>query len=113
LSAHARDTTWTLLQSSLDVAVPLWVDGCRAKDWTTLRERIRAIEDTFATSSEFVLFRSPKKGESAQAFNALAEAIAILSFVPGGVRTFGRHFENRHPDLTYTAYDERVAAEIV
>jgi hypothetical protein len=37
------------------------------------------------------LYRVP--GESAKAFNALARGIAALSFAPGGVTTFGMHFE--------------------
>lgn len=34
-----------------------------------------------------------KKGEAARAFNVLAEALALLSFSPGGVTFAGMHFE--------------------
>jgi hypothetical protein len=31
-------------------------------------------------------------------FTTLAEAIAALSFAPGGVKVFGAHCESLHPD---------------
>lgn len=40
-----------------------------------------------------MLFRSKRKGETADAFNHLAEGIACLAFAPGGVRLFGSHWE--------------------
>ncbi|NDJ20947.1 hypothetical protein GS682_04665 [Nostoc sp. B(2019)] len=43
--------------------------------------------------SESMLFKI-KPGQSAESFNALAEAIAILSFVPGGVELGGIRFDS-------------------
>lgn len=40
---------------------------------------------------EALLFRVP--GKSAAGFNALSEIIARLAFSPGGVKTFGMHFQ--------------------
>lgn len=69
------------------------------KPWTTLQKRTRHCQDVFEQSSEYILFRSKSPGESAAAFNALAEGVAILSFMPRGVTVFGLHFESQHPDL--------------
>ncbi len=42
--------------------------------------------------TESMLFKT-KPGQSAESFNALAEALAILAFVPGGVDFGQMHFE--------------------
>lgn len=53
--------------------------------------------DMIASHGDNILFRSKKSGETAKAFNALAEALAFLSFAPGGVKLFGCHWESHHP----------------
>ena len=40
---------------------------------------------------DVILYR--EKGKTARAFNALAEAVAYLAFVPGGVKVFGTRYE--------------------
>jgi hypothetical protein len=42
---------------------------------------------------DILLFKGSKPGESAEMFNKLARAIAILSFCPGGVCVFGHRYD--------------------
>lgn len=92
-------TTEELLRITLAVAVPLWVDRLRKQSLQSLIARAPEVAQVIAEHGDVVQFRSKKKGETANAFNRLAEGIAILSFVPGGVKFLGDHYENEHPDL--------------
>jgi hypothetical protein len=85
--------TLALLQGSLSVAVPLWVDRIRP-NLDEERKHAPDLAQFIGEHGDIILFKSNKKGESADAFNKLARAIALLSFSPGGVTTFGLHFEN-------------------
>lgn len=87
-----------LLKISLTCAVPLWIETLKNRPWADLEASRHRCIDMIASHGDNILYRSKKAGETARAFNALAEALAILSFVPGGVRAFGLHFEARHPD---------------
>lgn len=40
-----------------------------------------------------LLFRSQRKGESAKLFVDLVRVVSILAFAPGGISTFGTHYE--------------------
>lgn len=40
-----------------------------------------------------LLFRSEKRGESAKLFVDLVRVVSILAFAPGGITTFGTHYE--------------------
>jgi hypothetical protein len=84
-----------LLPIAVSAAVPLWIyqisqrGGPTAEDW----QRLRSIDRLLAEQGEHLLFRSPREGETAHLFNSLAEALALLAFVPGGVHFGGQHFE--------------------
>lgn len=86
-------TKQTLLSSTLQLAVPLWIDQMRRQPWEVIQERATICSQHIAEHGDLILFRGKKKGESAEAFNRLAEGIACLSFVPGGVKVFGGHWE--------------------
>ena len=79
----------------LDAAIPLWIHQFRS-----LPEEERAVmlddlnKSDFAARMEYLLHRGPKD-ETAKAFNDLAKGIALLSFCPGGVTCFGRHWETK------------------
>jgi hypothetical protein len=88
-----------LLPIALSAAVPLWVLRLQREPWTDIQKRLPALSQHLAEKGDVILFRSEKPGETAAAFNAMAEAIAALSFVPDGVTTFGQHYESHHPDL--------------
>lgn len=99
LSSEERGT-YDLLQMSLSAAVPLWMHRLQGYTWDRIKERLDYVVDMIASHGDNILFRSKKKGETAAAFNALAEGMAICSFCPGGVRLFGLHFEGKHPECT-------------
>jgi hypothetical protein len=85
------------LAVSLSGAVPLWAMKIRQEhpsDWDYIKARAEACSQVIAEHGDNILFKSKKPGETARAFNALAEAIACLSFLPGGVTVFGQHWEN-------------------
>jgi hypothetical protein len=90
-----EETTLALLQAALGAAVPLWIVGWRGRDPDERLARGRELSAVIAEKGDVILYRGKKKGESARAFNALAESIAILSFQPGGVTLFGLHFETK------------------
>lgn len=85
-----------LLQMTLQCAVPFWIERLRDKEWSHVVERARECAQVIAEKGDIILYRSKRRGETAMAFNHLAEGIACLAFSPGGVRTFGLHFEARH-----------------
>lgn len=89
-----------LLCDTLSLAVPMWQDKIVKEAWTTDRvvEETRRCAQIVAEKGDVIQFKV--KGETAKAFNALAEGIALLSFVPGGVRTFGMHFEGHLPGFS-------------
>ncbi len=82
------------LAMSLDAAVPLWIHQFRSlsdEEYATTLAELNASD--FAARMEFLLHK--KEGETAKAFNDLAKGIALLSFCPGGVTCFGRHWETK------------------
>lgn len=108
---------------ALGAAVPLWIEQLRRVRLVELQRRAPELAEVIAAKGDIIQFRSKKKGETAAAFNALAEAVAIGAFVPGGITVFGQHFEARHPDrddpeqvergtLT-TAAREELAARVI
>ena len=88
-----HSTTYTLLSSTLCLAVPLWIERLRHSGWEYVLGRAKECSQHIAEHRDVILYRSKKKGETAKAFNALAEGVACLSFVPGGVKIFGSHWE--------------------
>jgi len=82
-----------MLATCLDAAVPLWIEQFRKLPEEEWQRMLDEINKDFSAKMECVIHR--KEGETAQAFNDLARAIALLSFCPGGVTCFGRHWETR------------------
>ena len=85
----------TCLQTSLSAAVPLWILEKQKQSWAEISQRIPYCLEIIAHHADDALFKSKEKGKTAAAFNAIAEAIAILSFIPGGVTIFGNHWETQ------------------
>ena len=85
-----------LLKSSLEVAVPLWIEAFKDYDWEQLQKIISDSKNALSECAEGIIYRI--EGKSAKAFNALAKTIAILSYCPGGIEIFGMRFEgvNNH-----------------
>lgn len=82
-----------LLATTLQLAVPLWIERLRERPWEYVQQRAKECSQHIAGHGDNLLFRAKKKGQSAEAFNRLAEGIACLSFCPGGVKIFGQHWE--------------------
>jgi len=89
----SREPSELLLASMLQLAVPLWIEQLKSAGWDHILQRARQCSQVVAEKGDVILFRGKKKGESAAAFNALAEGIACLAFAPGGVKCFGGHWE--------------------
>jgi hypothetical protein len=81
-----------ILTLALDAAVPLWI--LKHKDTCPDDRMYRAhyLADIIAGEGDNILFRGPKAGDTARAFNALAEGLALMAYVPGGVTFAGRHW---------------------
>ena len=82
-----------LLSCTLQLAIPLWIEELRGRSWEHIESRAKMCSDVVAVHGDNLMFRSKKKGDSAEAFNRLAEGIACLAFCPGGVKIFGNHWE--------------------
>jgi hypothetical protein len=56
--------------------------------------RIQMFFKVLAEQGDQLLFKSAVPGRTADLANGLADAIAVLSFCPGGVTLFGEHWES-------------------
>lgn len=99
------DLTSERLRIALHAAVPLHVFELRSCPFDEIQERAHRASQIVAEKGDIVMFRSKKKGESAAAFNALAEGIACLSFAPGGVVFLGDRYQtiDGNPQITVAA----------
>jgi len=89
--AHRRE----VLRATLQLAVPLWIDQMRGAPWSHIKARAAECATAVASQGDVIMFRSGKKGQTAEAFNRLAEGIACAAFSPGGIKVFGDHYEAR------------------
>jgi len=87
-----------LLIASLETAVPLWTAELSGTPLKRLLAEGPTLARVIAESGDVLQFRGSRKGAAAEAFNALARALAILSFLPDGVKFSGVHIKNVHPD---------------
>lgn len=88
----------TLLSIAVSAAVPLWIERLKEQPWSYVAERARCCAQVVAEKGDIIQYRSKKQGETANAFNHLAEGIACAAFAKGGVTFMGIHFEAIHPD---------------
>jgi len=92
--------TGTLLQSTLEVAVPFRMlelrqqGGPLERDWQEARD----FAEVLATEGDAALFKGHKKGDTARVVKGLIRALAVMAFVPGGVTAWGLHFDAGTPD---------------
>jgi len=92
----------TNLTSSLQIAVPLYIAKFKKQPLEEIHRRLKeqsgVLPDLLGGKGEIMLFGDEnKKGDAAEMFNQTAEAIALMSFLPGGVHVFG-HWETIHPE---------------
>jgi hypothetical protein len=81
-----------LLRATLAVAVPMWAAQVRGWSDEKRAQRGRVCAQAVAEHGDVIQFKA--KG-TADAFNRLAEGLALLSFAPGGVRFLGDHWESK------------------
>lgn len=86
-----------LLKLTLEVAVPLWIERYRGQSFERLKERAGECSQVIAEHGDDILYRGK---HTATAFNRLAEALAILSFPPGGVRFAGMFFQAEREEIS-------------
>lgn len=87
------------LAEMLQVAVPLWIHSFYQTPWSELQTQIQDLPSfsQVLTEKGDRLLYGGKTGEAAVLFNQLAKSIALMSFLPGGISTFGQHWESKHP----------------
>jgi hypothetical protein len=83
-----------LLSISLSASVPLRIlEIIRAGGPTEADyERIASYTDDLLANGADLFFRSAGKGATAERFNQVTDALAVLSFQPGGIDVLGMHF---------------------
>jgi hypothetical protein len=113
--SHSADYTLRTLKLFLQTAVPLWTIRFKDLSWEELKQIMRESEKVLEELGELATFAQFKKGETAKAFNAIAKAIAALSFVPQGIDIFGLHFETKYegPMMGRVNHDAPISGEPV
>lgn len=88
------DANSELLKAHLAFIVPLRIIEIRqeGREWTEHMARVRTYMPDILERGE-LLFHY-EKGTSNRLASKVADAIAVLSFVPGGISLFGLHFES-------------------
>jgi len=83
-----------LLLNILEMAVPLWVLEYKNKNISSkeTQDEIKEIVSFLGEHGDALFFK--QKDLTKDAFNKLAKGIAILSFAPGGVDLFGKHWDS-------------------
>jgi hypothetical protein len=81
-----------LLRISLSAAVPLIIAELKARGGPTAEDltTARAAAGTLGEHGDELMYRGK---HSAQTFNSLAFAVAVLAFCPGGCKVFGDRYE--------------------
>lgn len=97
------------LKIFLQTAVPLYTIRFKDLPWEDLKQIMRESEKVLQESGELAVFTTIKKDATAKAFNAIAKAIAALSFVPQGIDIFGLHFETKYEGPSMGKVLKRIA----
>ena len=90
MSDTFSDYKWALLQTSLECAVPMWMHELQHFSSAHLHRRAHHCAQVVAEKGDVLQFKG--KG-SAEAFNRLAEGIAVMALLIGKVDVLGCHFE--------------------
>jgi len=102
IEAAAKGKIEGILPMALAAAIPLWIAQFQKQSWETvqarLSETVKDLPSLLGARGDVLLYGSKKEGEAADLFNRLAEAIALMSFLPGGISTFGNKWESTHPE---------------
>lgn len=88
--------TQSLLSIALSAAVPMRIMEIIQRGGITDEDiaRIKSYgEDLMGPNGPDLFFRSKKAGGTAERFNQVADALAVLAFFPGGITAFGDHYD--------------------
>lgn len=86
------------LSELMQIAVPLQIErliaeGCSLENFEKFKAELDDYQQEALDNPQFTEALVTRiKGQSATSFNRTARAVAILSFLPGGVSIFGRDF---------------------
>lgn len=91
------NSTNSLIETFLSAAIPLRIEEIQSRGGPTKEgmETMREYAKLLGEHGDALLFKSKKKGETAQMTNGLVHAIATLPFAPGGIPLFGQHWESK------------------
>ena len=86
--------TYEDIKLFLDAAVPLRVLALQGQGGPNPEDfkRVTAHSNLLGEHGDALMFKSKRKGLTAKVANAVADSIAVLSFVPGGIEIFDRHY---------------------
>lgn len=87
-----------VLLASLGAALPLWAAELSNTPLRQLLAEGPTLARVIGEGGDVLQFGSGRDGAAAERVNALARALAILSFLPNGVRFCGVRFRNVHPE---------------
>jgi hypothetical protein len=92
-----RQDSDPVLLAMLELAVPAWIDRVRPLSWPERKARANACLAIigYGDNLESIACLTTGVKGGAQAFNAVAEALAIGALQPGGVTWCGLHWEAR------------------
>jgi hypothetical protein len=84
-----------LMRLHIEAMVPLAIHDLHKvggpTDWHL--EHARKLAWDIAECGDILIYKSDKKGETANMMNKLVEGLTILVFQPGGITFLGVHFE--------------------
>ena len=96
--------------SMIQFAILIWIKKMKnipLEDvWKRLDEISGTLPSLLSTKGEAFIFGTGKKGEAAKMFNEVAEGVALMSFLPGGIHIFEHHWESIHPESDPQTPDE-------
>jgi hypothetical protein len=89
-----------LLSTALNVSISLRVLELMKKGGPTDEDldRIHVFLKDLGEHGTDLYFPGNRKGSTTDRFEQIVEAVAILSFSPGGLTVFGRHYENQREE---------------
>ena len=89
--------TYEGIKLFLDASVSLRIMSLQEQGGPTPKDfkRITTHSNLLGEHGDAFMFKSKKKGLTAQVANAVADSIAVLSFIPGGLDLFDRHWESK------------------
>lgn len=81
-----------ILPAALAAAVPRWIDDLCGQPADHLDARRKVCAEAIAAHGDIILYPSARKGATAEAFNRLAEGLAIGAIQAGRIDAFGISF---------------------